>query len=199
MRGVQERQQLREERQTIYQGRLARQPVAQRQTVRSGQHSDWIVCSLRICADIAHQKIERFGPDVARTPGENLPHFEICGSEPAVTCDLGLALARNDQEIILAGFALSFFMNGAFAGLYAYTPEVFPTEVRGMGAGFAAAFAKIGAVATAFLFPILMAAIGTRALLIGLVVSSILGAVVTWLYRIETTGINLDRIGQDAA
>ncbi|HTW75126.1 MAG TPA: MFS transporter, partial [Steroidobacteraceae bacterium] len=72
-----------------------------------------------------------------------------------------------------------------------------PTEVRGMGAGFAAAFAKIGAVATAFLFPILLANIGTRALLYGLVVASVLGAVVTWQYRIETTGVNLDHIGRD--
>ena len=52
------------------------------------------------------------------------------------------------------------------------------------------------AVATAFLFPILLAGIGTRALLYGLVATSIAGAIVTWLYRIETTGVNLDRIGR---
>lgn len=67
-----------------------------------------------------------------------------------------------------------------------------------MGAGCAAAFAKIGAVATAFLFPILLASIGTRALLYGLAATSILGAIVTWIFRIETTGVNLDEIGRDA-
>jgi MFS transporter, putative metabolite transport protein len=77
--------------------------------------------------------------------------------------------------------------------------EVFPTAVRGKGAGFAAAFAKIGAVATAFLFPILLVAIGTRMLLYSLIVASLLGAVVTWMYRIETTGVNLDRIGEAAS
>ena len=66
-------------------------------------------------------------------------------------------------------------------------------------AGFAAAFAKIGAVATAFLFPILLDAIGTQALLYGLIVVSILGAVVTWLYRIETTGVNLDELEKSPA
>jgi MFS transporter, putative metabolite transport protein len=85
---------------------------------------------------------------------------------------------------------------GPNAQTYLLAGEVFPTEVRGMGAGFAAAFAKIGAVATAFLFPIVLAAIGTRALLYGLILTSILGAVVTWLYRIETTGVNLDQIGR---
>jgi MFS transporter, putative metabolite transport protein len=100
-------------------------------------------------------------------------------------------------DLIFAGFMLFSFMTnlGPNAQTYLLAGEVFPTEVRGMGAGFAAAFAKIGAVATAFLFPILLAGIGTRALLYGLVISSILGAVVTWMYRIETTGVNLDNIG----
>ncbi|MGB6451928.1 MAG: MFS transporter, partial [Steroidobacteraceae bacterium] len=88
---------------------------------------------------------------------------------------------------------------GPNAQTYLLAGEVFPTEVRGMGAGFAASFAKIGAVATAFLFPILLADIGTRALLYGLVVTSILGAVVTWKYRIETTGVNLDHVGRPEA
>jgi MFS transporter, putative metabolite transport protein len=100
-------------------------------------------------------------------------------------------------EIIFVGFMLFSFMTnlGPNAQTYLLAGEVFPTEVRGMGAGFAAAFAKIGAVATAFLFPILLSGIGTRALLYGLVVTSILGAIVTWMYRIETTGVNLDNIG----
>ncbi len=123
-----------------------------------------------------------------------------------IGCAVGLLLASFSVDasggakiaFIFAGFMLFDFMTnlGPNAQTYLLAGEVFPTEVRGMGAGFAAAFAKIGAVATAFLFPILLAGIGTRALLYGLVVTSILGAVVTWLFRIETTGVNLDRIGQ---
>jgi putative MFS transporter len=123
-----------------------------------------------------------------------------------IGCALGLLLASFSVDatgstkiaLIFAGFMLFDFMTnlGPNAQTYLLAGEVFPTEVRGMGAGFAAAFAKIGAVATAFLFPILLAGIGTKALLYGLVVTSILGAVVTWLYRIETTGVNLDEIGR---
>ena len=60
--------------------------------------------------------------------------------------------------LIFAGFMLFNFMTniGPNAQTYLLAGEVFPTAVRGMGAGFAAAFAKIGAVATAFLFPILL-------------------------------------------
>src|SRR5882757_9560033 len=43
---------------------------------------------------------------------------------------LGLALTRSDAGIMLSGVLLSFFMNGTYAGVYAYTPEVFPTDVR---------------------------------------------------------------------
>jgi MFS family permease len=123
-----------------------------------------------------------------------------------IGCAAGLLLATFSLDttgptkiyLIFAGFMLFDFMTnlGPNAQTYLLAGEVFPTEVRGMGAGFAAAFAKIGAVATAFLFPILLTSIGTRALLYGLIVTSLLGAVITWMYRIETTGLNLDEIGR---
>jgi MFS transporter, putative metabolite transport protein len=126
-----------------------------------------------------------------------------------IGCAAGLLIASFSMDavgeakvtFIFAGFMLFDFMTnlGPNAQTYLLAGEVFPTEVRGMGAGFAASFAKIGAVATAYLFPILLASIGTRALLYGLIVTSIVGAVVTWLYRIETTGINLDQIGRAVA
>ncbi len=123
-----------------------------------------------------------------------------------IGCAVGLLIASFSIDftgstqiaLIFVGFMLFSFMTniGPNAQTYLLAGEVFPTRVRGMGAGFAAAFAKIGAVMTAFLFPILLAAIGTRLLLYGLVVTSLLGAAVTWLYRIETNGVKLDRIGR---
>jgi MFS transporter, putative metabolite transport protein len=119
-------------------------------------------------------------------------------------CAAGLLLAALSSNfaggtqtlLIFAGFMLFNFMTnlGPNAQTYLLAGEVFPTAIRGKGAGFAAAFAKIGAVATAFLFPILLEAIGTQALLYGLIVVSILGALVTWMFRIETTGVNLDSL-----
>ena len=49
---------------------------------------------------------------------------------------------------------------------------------------------------TAFLFPILLADIGTTALLYALVVTSLAGAAITWLVRIETAGVNLEQVGR---
>jgi len=121
-----------------------------------------------------------------------------------VGCAAGLLLASLSVDftggsrivLIFAGFMLFDFMTnlGPNAQTYLLAGEVFPTAIRGKGAGFAAAFAKIGAVMTAFLFPVLLAAIGTRWLLYILILTSLLGAVVTWLFRIETTGVSLDRM-----
>jgi nitrate/nitrite transporter NarK len=82
---------------------------------------------------------------------------------------------------------------------YLLAGEVFPTQVRGKGAGFAASFAKIGAVLTAFLFPILLTVLGTATLLYLLVGTCLVGAAVTYLTRIETKGVNLEDIGTSAA
>jgi MFS transporter, putative metabolite transport protein len=84
---------------------------------------------------------------------------------------------------------------GPNAQTYLLAGEVFPTPVRGLGAGFAAAFAKMGAVMTAFLFPILLADIGTMKLLWILAATSLLGAAVTWMFRIETRGASLEDVG----
>jgi MFS transporter, putative metabolite transport protein len=123
-----------------------------------------------------------------------------------VGCATGLLLASFSAFytggphvlLIFLGFMLFNFMTnlGPNAQTYLLAGEVFPTRVRGLGAGFAAAFAKIGAVTTAFLFPILLADIGTQALLYILVGTSLLGAAVTWAFQIETAGVNLETIGK---
>src|SRR4029077_8709133 len=100
--------------------------------------------------------------------------------------------------LIFAGFMLFNFMTniGPNAMTYLLAGEVFPTRIRGIGAGFAASFAKIGAVTTSFLFPILLKDIGTSTLLCILIATSLLGAVITWQFGIETKGVNLETIGQ---
>jgi MFS family permease len=121
-------------------------------------------------------------------------------------CAVGLVIATLSIDasgpmklyLIMAGVMLFNFMTnvGPNAQTYLLAGEVFPTEVRGMGAGFAAMIGKVGAVATTFGFPLLLVSMGTRTLLYTLALTSVLGAVVTWIYRIETTGVNLDQIGR---
>ena len=119
-------------------------------------------------------------------------------------CAAGLLLAAlalhadgaTRTSLLFCGFMLFSFMTnfGPNAMTYLLAGEVFPTPIRGQGAGLAASVAKLGAAATAFLFPVLLADLGTGTILSILVGTSLAGAVVTWRYRIETTGVDLDGI-----
>lgn len=123
-----------------------------------------------------------------------------------IGCAVGLALAMmqaHTQEpartlLLFGGFMIFNFMTnvGPNAQTYLLAGEVFPTNIRGKGAGFAAAFAKLGAVIAAFVFPLVLYDTGTDFLLAGLVLTSLLGALVTWWFRIETRGVNLEEIGR---
>ena len=48
--------------------------------------------------------------------------------------------------LLTSGILLSFFNLGAWGALYAYTPEQYPTAIRGTGAGLAASFGRIGGI-----------------------------------------------------
>jgi putative MFS transporter len=121
-------------------------------------------------------------------------------------CATGLGLAAlsmnftgtSQLALLFSGFMLFNFMTnmGPNAQTYLLAGEVFPTHIRGRGAGFSASFAKIGAVATAFLFPILLKDLGTQTLLSILVGTSLAGALITWVFRIETRGVSLEDIGK---
>ena len=50
------------------------------------------------------------------------------------------------NELILWGSLVSFFNLGAWGVTYGYTPELYPTWLRGTGTGSAAAFGRIGGV-----------------------------------------------------
>ena len=54
--------------------------------------------------------------------------------------------ADSTAQLLTAGILLSFFNLGAWGGLYAYSPEQYPTIIRGTGTGMAASFGRIGGV-----------------------------------------------------
>ncbi|WP_045514744.1 MFS transporter [Neobacillus niacini] len=54
--------------------------------------------------------------------------------------------AESTALLMTSGILLSFFNLGAWGGLYAYTPEQYPTVIRGTGSGSAAAFGRLGGV-----------------------------------------------------
>ena len=109
---------------------------------------------------------------------------------------IGRSAGDGNLPLIVVGFVIFQFMTnlGPNSQTYLIAGEVFPTKYRGIGAGFAAASGKVGAVLTAFCFPLLMASIGTERLLVLLLITSLLGALATWLFRVETKGLDLESL-----
>jgi MFS family permease len=102
--------------------------------------------------------------------------------------------------VVIVAFALfNTFMNaGPNATTYALPAEVFPSECRAAGHGFAAGSAKFGAALGVFLFPILQGAIGNSALLFSVAGCCCLGLFITVLFRIEPKGRSLEEISGSA-
>ncbi|MED0659058.1 MFS transporter [Bacillus smithii] len=60
--------------------------------------------------------------------------------------------------LITYGILLSFFNLGAWGALYAYSPEQYPTAIRGTGVGMATSFGRIGGI----LGPLLIGFLGSE-------------------------------------
>jgi putative MFS transporter len=83
--------------------------------------------------------------------------------------------------------AASFFGLGAWGAIYAYTPELFPTEARGTGMGYAGGVGKIAAVIGPILAGVLVES-GYLLALTPLAVVYALGGVVVLVFGRETRG-----------
>ena len=64
--------------------------------------------------------------------------------------------ASSDALLLFWGCVISFFNLGAWGVVYTYTPELYPTRIRGTGAGFAAAFGRIGGIIGPYVVALLL-------------------------------------------
>jgi putative MFS transporter len=102
---------------------------------------------------------------LAQLPGYALAGVlvEVWGRRPTLSAFLlGSAVsaavfgtADTTATMVAGGMALSFFNLGAWGALYAITPEVYPTLVRGTGSGWAAGFGRIASILAPLSVPVL--------------------------------------------
>ena len=69
---------------------------------------------------------------------------------------LAFGLTDITWMLIVSGMLLSFFNLGAWGALYAYTPEQYPTVIRGTGVGMAASIGRLGGIFGPLLVGLLM-------------------------------------------
>lgn len=70
--------------------------------------------------------------------------------------------AGSEAAVLATGCLLYFFSLGAWGCVYAYTPEIYPTEARASGSGWAAAFGRIGAFLAPLVVPVLYKSFGEQ-------------------------------------
>jgi putative MFS transporter len=107
---------------------------------------------------------------------------------------LGLAITHSDTGIMISGVCLSFFMNGTYAGVYAYTPEVFPTDVRTTGSGIASAIGRLGAIAAPILVGYVYPLLGFAGVFGATTLVLLIGALSVVLMGVPTRGRSLEEI-----
>ena len=101
------------------------------------------------------------------------------------------ALADSTTAVVVTACLMSFFSLGAWAALYAYTPEVYPTQLRTTGIGLASAMARISATLVT-LFGATLIAGSLAAALIVFGVAFGVGALAVGVLGTETRGRPLD-------
>jgi MFS transporter, putative metabolite:H+ symporter len=102
--------------------------------------------------------------------------------------------ARTDASITMAGSLMSFFMNGTYAGIYAYTPELYPTTFRTTGMGVASAFGRIGGLSAPIVIGYTFSRIGFSGVFTITTVVLVIGALAVAVLGIATAGKSLEQI-----
>lgn len=107
---------------------------------------------------------------------------------------LGLASANGNGQVLLFGAVLSFFMNGAYAGLYSYTPEVYATAIRSTGMGAASAFGRVGGILAPIIIGFAYGSIGFAGVFVLTTAVLALGVVAVLVFGLATAGKTLEEI-----
>lgn len=105
-----------------------------------------------------------------------------------------MSQSHTPSAIVISGFFMSMFMTGTYAGIYAYTPEQYPTYIRSTGTGSASSFGRIGGllapIIIGYVYP-LYGFLGVFLLSTGFL---FLGMLIVLLLGDETNSKSLDQI-----
>ncbi|MFB4351809.1 MFS transporter [Microbacterium sp. LWO14-1.2] len=88
--------------------------------------------------------------------------------------------STTEVAIVASGMALSFFNLGAWGALYAVTPEIYPTSLRGTGAGWAAGIGRLASIAAPLAVPVLLVAGGVATLFVVFGACFVVAAAAAW-------------------
>ncbi len=89
-----------------------------------------------------------------------------------------------------------YFISILLPGIYVYAPEIYPTRIRGVGAGFASAWLRIASIVGPVIVGILLRDAGVGSVFLFLGTAALVGAATVFFFAIETRGRPLDEIAR---
>jgi putative MFS transporter len=107
-----------------------------------------------------------------------------------------LSLAMDTSSILFWSIIISFFNLGAWSALYAYTPELYPTRIRGTASGAAASIGRLAGVIAPTATPLLYFYGGLPVTFAVFALVHIIGAIVIAALGVETKGKSLEEISK---
>ena len=103
--------------------------------------------------------------------------------------------AATDQiQLIVAGLFMQFFLFGMWSALYAYTPELYPTQIRATGTGFASAIGRIGSLIGPYVIGVILPTTGQVGVFALGASAFVLAALAVLVLGEETRGRTLESI-----
>ena len=105
-----------------------------------------------------------------------------------------IAIYFSFETALIGGILISIFNLGAWAGLYTYTPELFPTDYRGTAAGLAASFGRIAGIIGVFVTGILYETGGLSLSFAVFTIIHVIGAITVAILGIETMKRKLEEL-----
>jgi putative MFS transporter len=101
--------------------------------------------------------------------------------------------------VMLFGALLSFFMNGVYSSIYAYTPEIYPTALRARGMGTASSFGRIGGITAPLVIGSAYPVIGFAGVFLLTTAALLLGALAVVVFGDSTKRRTLEEISEGLA
>ncbi|WP_378953926.1 MFS transporter [Pelosinus sp. sgz500959] len=101
----------------------------------------------------------------------------------------------SSQMVLLWGSLMSFFNLGAWGVVYTYTPELYPTRIRALASGWAAAIGRVGGILAPTIVGYMIIGNDGFNHVFMMFAAVMLGvAVIVWLFGEETKGKSLQEI-----
>ena len=128
-----------------------------------------------------------------------IPYFAVGTFVSQVMSAMLILCAWTDIPAVAMSILFAVFagvLSAASNLVYAYLPELFPTNLRASGIGLAIATSRIGSAASTFLLPVIVAGYGVRTALGACVAVLAIGAVICQRWAPETKHVRLGAFDQ---